>query len=105
MEHIDILNSLFADRTFLSAHKDCDCYEAIYEAVHAVAPEVSMEELKSYLETISKALPDSSELSASDLDSVAGGGAITFFSVVSAVSGCYAIGEGIGKFIYNITHK
>lgn len=103
MSTIETLNSIFSNTEFLSAHKDCDCYEAIYEAVHGIAPEVSMEELKSYLEMISKAMSDSPELSTSELDSVTGGG-ITIFGVISAVGGCYKIGEGIGKFIYNITH-
>lgn len=105
MNNTEILNSLFSNPEFLSSNKDCEDYESIYTSVVAIAPSVTMDELKAYLETVSKGMSTGDELSDTELDNVAGGGGITIWVVITAVSGCYAIGEGIGKFIYNITHR
>jgi hypothetical protein len=106
MNNREKLSQIFSDGAFLAANKDKDNLEDIFQAVIAVDPSITKEELQEFLTDVSYKLNaiDSGELSESDLAEVAGGGGITFFAVVSALGGCYKLGEGLGKFVYHLTH-
>lgn len=102
------LNEIFGNPEFLEAHKDLDNFDAIYKAVLECDSDISREELTEYLELISKNM-DNGEISEADLEDVAGGGILAVAAgiagVCAAISGCYKVGTGIGKFIYNVTHR
>ena len=72
MKNNEKLNELFSNRTFVESIKDLDNLPAIYDAVKAEAPEVTMDELKEYLETISGLIAQG-EISEEALEDVAGG--------------------------------
>lgn len=108
MNKTEKLNELFGSAEFLEANKDLDNLEAVYEATLAYIPDLSKEELSAYLELISKNM-DTGEISEEDLENVAGGGILAVAAgiagVCAAISGCYKVGTGIGKFIYYISHR
>lgn len=102
MNTIDCLNKLFSDKAFLEANKDRVTLDEIYEAVVAVEPNVTKEELDQYLLQVSEAVAvqNQSELSENDLDGVAGGAvALTFTLVAGIIGGAYAAGLAIGEGI------
>ncbi len=101
------LSQIFSNPIFIEANKDKNNFEDVYTAVLAYDDTITRAELEVYLHEVSKALHeyDSGELTEDDLSDVAGAGGITFFAVISVLGGCYKLGEGLGKFIYNITHR
>jgi len=107
MNATEKLNQLFSNDEFIKANKDLDNMDAIYAAVLSYDSTITKDELSLYLTEVSKLMgkANDGELSEEDLADVAGGGGITFFTVISALGGCYKLGEGLGKFIYNLTHR
>ena len=101
MNTIDRLNKLFSDKAFLEANKDRVTLEEIHEAVVAVEPGITAEELDQYLLSVSEALTEQSELSADELDNVAGGAVVTLSLATAAaiIGGAYAVGLAIGEGI------
>ena len=108
MNKTEKLNELFASAEFLEANKDLNNLEDVYEATRALIPDLSKEELSAYLENVSMNMQNG-EVSEEDLENVAGGGILAvaggIAAVCGAIRGCYAVGTGIGKFIYNISHR
>ena len=107
MDTKERLSKIFASESFIEANKDKDNFDDIYAAVVAVDSSITRDELQEFLTEVSAKMNEieAGELGEGDLENVAGGGGITFFAVVSALGGCYKLGEGLGKFVYNITHR
>ena len=100
------LNAIFGNPEFVAANKDKDNFEDIFAAVKACDGTVTQEELQLYLEEVSVQMQKTvgSELSETELTNVAGGG-IGAAGVIGLLAGCYKLGEGLGKFIYNVSHR
>lgn len=99
------LNAIFGNPEFVNANKDKDNFDAVYAAVIACDSTVSREDLQAYLEEISAGMHSGEdELSEQDLANVAGGG-IGAAGVIALLGACYKLGEGLGKFIYNVSHR
>ena len=112
MTTIDKLNNLFANAEYIQTIKDFDTIESIYAAVVIEIPELTETELITYLNAVSEQMR-TGELSAEDLDAVAGGlgwgalGAaiVVAGGVIALVNGCYDAGKNLGNFIGNLCSK
>ena len=101
MTTIDRLNKLFSDKAFLEANKDKVTLDEIHGAVVAVEPDITKEELDQYLLQVSEAMAGQTELSADELDNVAGGAVVTLSIGLAAgiIAGAYGVGLAIGEGI------
>lgn len=91
---------------FVQENSELSTMDAIYAKVSQIDPEITREELEEFLTSVSKAMNES-ELSAEDLDSVAGGiGLLAVAGGIAAVAGVftatYLVGTAIGKFVRNV---
>ena len=99
---VERLHKLFANKDFLDANKDKGTLDEIYEAVVAVDASITKEELDQYLMQVSEklAVKGTAELSADDLDYVAGGSVVlTWAAVCAIIGGTYAVSSAIGEAI------
>lgn len=99
---VERLHKLFANKDFLDANKDKETLDEIYEAVIALEPTVTKEELDQYLLRVSELMASqgAAELSAEDLEQVAGGSIIvTWGMVCGIIGGTYAVCSAIGQAI------
>lgn len=102
------LSMLFGNPEFLEKNADKGTMDEIYAAVSAEMPDVTREEMETFLISVSKSM-DVGEVSEEALDNVSGG--ISFLAACAAVAGvgaavsvCYKGGKAIGQAIYYLTH-
>ena len=99
---VERLHKLFSDRDFLDANKDKRTLDEIFAAVVEVDASITKEDLDQYLLQISENMTslESNELSADDLDYVAGGSVtLTWAMVAGIIGGTYAVSAAIGEAI------
>jgi hypothetical protein len=102
MNNTEVLHKIFSDKVFLEENKDKKEFEEIFEAVVAIEPSITAEELDEYLVELSEAMEENynNEFSESDLEKVSGGAvALTLTFVAGCIGGCYAAGLAIGEGI------
>ena len=108
MDKFELLNKLFSDKEFLENNKDRTNLDEIYEAVVAVEPTITKEELDEYLVNLSENVEKhlNGELTEEALDDVAGGAvALTFTIVAGVIGGCYAAGLAIGEAVAHYKNR
>lgn len=100
------LNAIFGDPKFLAENRSLDNFEDIYSSVLTRDGTVTRDELQSYLEQLSSQMQihEGDELTENELSNVAGGG-IGVVVAAKMIAGCYTLGYGLGKFIYNVSHR
>lgn len=108
-EAYEKINSVLGAKGFFEENKDLTTVDEILQKVNETYPEITKEELESFLTEVSMAM-HKDELSEADLDQVTGG--VTFLTCCIAACviggtayGCYKAGEAIGKAIYNLWGK
>lgn len=106
-EAYEKISSVLGAPDFFEKNKDLASVEEILERVNETYPEITKEELVSFLSEVSQVMHTQCELSEGDLDNVAGG--VTFLTccvaacvIGGAAYGGYKAGEALGQFIYNI---
>lgn len=95
--------TILSDQAFYDEYKDLQNPDDIISAIQSKVPEASAEEIDQFLAYISKQLQsENGELSEIDLESVAGGFAITLTvaGVITAVKCCAAAGALIGAAVW-----
>lgn len=107
-EAYEKINAVLSAPDFFEKNKDLASVEEILEKVNETYPDVTKEELVSFLTEVSEVMHTQGELSEGDLDNVAGG-SITFLTCCVAACviggtayGCYKAGKAIGQAIYNL---
>lgn len=114
IEVAEKLNNLFT-ADFLEKNSDVASIDKLYEEVTKVDTTITKADFEEYIEAISYKMHQSNELSEEALDEVAGGGPITWMtmvtiaggivSVTNIVSFCYKSGKAVGEAIYNWQHR
>lgn len=111
IEAAEKLNAIFTEN-FLEENSTVTDLNSLYEKVCSVDASIERTEFEEYVAFLSKKLHEGEELSAEDLDEVAGGfgwaTAVTIAAGIDAatklVSWSYKAGKAVGEFIYNLTH-
>ncbi len=102
MNNLDVLNKIFSDKDFLEKNKEKKEFAEIYDAVVAVEPSITVEELDEYLLNLSELMENKKdgEFSEKDLETISGGAvALSLTFVAGCIGGCYAVGLAIGEGI------
>ncbi len=97
-----LIKEVFSDKAFVETLLGMETAEEVQAALKEKKLELSIEDI----EKIQKSLTaqENSELSEEEMESVAGGFAITA-GVVSAIAGVIGATAGTGSFIHNITRS
>lgn len=102
------LNALLSDPSFYEENKNLNTPEEIIKAIQVKVPEATAEEIDQLLSAVSEQLQrKDEELRDEDLESVAGGFAITLTAagVITAVKFAAAAGTVIGGAIWYWKHR
>lgn len=111
IEVAEKLNNLFTPG-FVDQICNLTSIDALYEEVSKVDATISKTDFEEYIETISKKMHESDEISEAALDDVAGGfGWATAVSIAAGIKAAtdlisfsYKAGKAVGEAIYNWRH-
>ena len=94
------VQEIFSDEAFVSSLMEMETAEQVQAAVKAKGLDLSIADIEKVKAQLVSGKTD--ELSADELEDVAGGFAITF-AVVGCIAGCIGATASVGSFIHRIT--